>query len=123
MGNSQSISLLSYRILEEFTSKSFEDAYPSFCNDPFAQAFINEVDIPINPDDIDEEVLLDEIVSLISRDAVMRSILLFANIPRPSKKVRIPREVYPRKTSVESYPLLNGQKESVAAPIEDCTCS
>ena len=48
MGNSQSISLLSYGILEEFTSKSFEEAYPSFSNDSFAQAYLNEVDIPIN---------------------------------------------------------------------------
>ena len=51
MGNSQSISLLSYGILEEFSSKSFKEAYPSFSNDPLAQAYLNEVDIPINPDD------------------------------------------------------------------------
>ena len=110
MGNSQSISLLSYGILEEFTSKSFEEAYPSFSNDSFAQAYLNEVDIPINSDDIDEDVLLDEIVTIISRDAVMRSILSFANIPRPSKKVKIPREVYPRKTSVELWDSIWGKR-------------
>jgi len=111
MRNSQSISLLSYGILEEFTSKSFEEAYPSFSNDSFAQAYLNEVDILINPDDIDEDVLLDEIVTIISRDAVMRSILSFANIPRPSKKVKIPREVYPtRKTSVELWDSISGKR-------------
>ena len=68
MGNSQSVSLLSYGILEEFTSnKAFQEAYPSFANDPFS------------------------------------SILSFANIPRPSKNVKIPREVYPGKTSVELW--------------------
>ena len=82
----ESISLLSYGISEEFTIKAFQEAYPSFANDPFAQAYLNEVDIPINPDDIDEDVLLDEIVIIISRGAVMHSILSFADIPRPSKK-------------------------------------
>ncbi len=45
--------------------------------------------------------MLDDIVSIISRDAVMRSILAYANVPRPPKKVKIPRDVYPRKTSHE----------------------
>ena len=52
MGNLQSISLLSYGVLEELTSnKAFQRAYPSFANDPFTQAYLNEVDIPVNPDD------------------------------------------------------------------------
>jgi hypothetical protein len=50
MGNSQSIPFLSYGILEEFYSKTFEEAYPSFANDPFAKAYLNEVDDEINPD-------------------------------------------------------------------------
>ena len=49
--------------------------------------YLNEVDVPINADDIDEDLLLDDIVSIISRDTVMRSILVYANnIPRASKK-------------------------------------
>ena len=40
---SQSISLLSYCILEELDSKTFEEAYPSFAHDPFAKAYLNEV--------------------------------------------------------------------------------
>ena len=60
-------------------------------NDHFAQAYLNEVDVPINPDDIDEDLLLDDIVSIISRDAVMRDIRAYANIPRASKKIKIPR--------------------------------
>ena len=40
-------------------------------------------------DDIDEDLLLDDIVSIISRDTVMRSILVYANnIPRASKKIK-----------------------------------
>ena len=31
--------------------------------------------------DIDEDLLLDDIVSIISRDAVMRSILAYSNVP------------------------------------------
>ena len=50
MGNSQSIFLLSYGILEEFDSKTFEKTYPSFVNY------------------VDEDLLLDDIVSTISRD-------------------------------------------------------
>ena len=50
MGNSQSIPFLSYGILEEFYSKTFEEAHPSFANDPFAKAYLNEVDDEINPD-------------------------------------------------------------------------
>ena len=93
MGNSQSISLLSYGILEEYDTKTFRELYPSFANDPYAQSYLNEVDDPINPDDIDEDLLLDDIVSIISRDAVMRSILAYANnVPRPPKKRKIPRE-------------------------------
>ena len=94
MGNSQSISLLSYGILEEYDTKTFRELYPSFANDPYAQSYLNEVDDPINPDDI---------VSIISRDAVMRSILAYANVPRPPKKRKIPREVYPRKSSQELW--------------------
>ena len=88
MGNSQSISLFSYSILEELDSKTFQDAYPSFANDPFAKAYLNV----INPDDIDENLLLDDIVSIIiSRDAVMRSILAYCNVPPAAKKLRFPR--------------------------------
>ena len=87
--------------------KTFEEAYPSFANDPFAKAYLNEVDDAINPDDdIDEDLLLDDIiiVNIISRDAVMRSILAYANnVPPASKKVKIPRNVNPRKSSVELW--------------------
>ena len=31
--------------------------------------------------DIDEDLLLDDIVSIISRDAVIRSILAYSNVP------------------------------------------
>jgi hypothetical protein len=55
-------------------------------------------------------LLLDEIVTVISRDAVMRSILAYANIPRPSKKVKIPRQVYPRKTSVDLWDSILGKR-------------
>ena len=49
-------------------------------------------------------LLLDDIVSIISRDAVvMRSILAYANLPRPTKKIEIPRVVYPRKISLELW--------------------
>ena len=102
MGNLQTISLLSYGILDEFDTKIFEELYPSFANDIYAQSYLNEVDDPINPDDI-YVVLLDDIVSIISRDADIRSILVYANIPRPLKKIKIPRVVYPRKTSVELW--------------------
>ena len=44
MGNSQSISLLSYGILEEYDTKTFKELYPSFANDPYAQSYLNEVD-------------------------------------------------------------------------------
>ena len=71
MGNSQSISLLSYGILEEYDTITFRELYPSFANDPYAQSYLNEVDDAINPDDIDEDLLLDDIVSIISRDAVI----------------------------------------------------
>ena len=55
--------------------------------------------------------MLDEIVTVISRDdAVMRSILAYANIPRPSKKVKIPRQVYPRKTSFELWDSILGKR-------------
>ena len=95
--NYQSISLLSYSILlDEFNAKTFEELYPSFAYDPFAQAYLNEVNDPIiNPDNIiDDDVLLDDIVSIMSRDAaVMRSILAYANIPRPSKRLKF-RETY-----------------------------
>jgi hypothetical protein len=40
MGNSQSISILSCGILEEVDSKTYEDAYPSFANHPFAKAYL-----------------------------------------------------------------------------------
>ena len=40
----------------------------------------------------------------------MRSILAYANIPRPSKKVKIPRQVYPRKTSVELWDSILGKR-------------
>ena len=39
MGNFQSISLLSYGILEEFDTNTFLDAYPY---DSFAKAYLNE---------------------------------------------------------------------------------
>ena len=42
MGDSQSISLLSYGILEKFDTNTFLDAYPSFDNDSFAKAYLNE---------------------------------------------------------------------------------
>ena len=45
MGNSQYIFLLSYGILEEFDSKTFEKSYPSFVNY------------------VDEDFLLDDIVT------------------------------------------------------------
>ena len=72
MGNSLSISLLSYGILEEFDSKTFSELYPHLANDPVAQQFLNQADNEIiNPDDIDENILLDDIISIINRDAVM----------------------------------------------------
>ena len=40
----------------------------------------------------------------------MRSILSFANVPRTSKKVKIPREVYPRKTYVELWDSIWGKR-------------
>ena len=112
MGNSQSISLLSYGILEEIDTKTFLDADPSFANnDSFAKAYLNEVDDMINSDDIDEDVLLDDIVSIISRDAVMRSILAYSNVPPAAKKVKIPRDdVYPRKSSVQLWDSIWGQR-------------
>ncbi len=61
-------------------------------------------------DDIDEDLLLDDIVSIISRDAVMRSILSYANVPRPPKKLKIPRDVYPRKTSHELWNSIWGKR-------------
>jgi hypothetical protein len=61
----------------------------------------------INPDDIDEDLLLDDIIVccylvVLFRDAVMRSITTIAyvnNAPPAAKKVKIPRDVYPRKKS------------------------
>ena len=47
MGNSQSISLLSYGILEEYDTKTFKELYPSLANDPYAQSYLNEVDMMI----------------------------------------------------------------------------
>ena len=77
MGNLQSISLLSYGILDEYDTKTFEELYPSsFANDTYAQSYLNEVDDPIFPDDIDDDLLLDDIVSII-----MQSILAYTNIP------------------------------------------
>ena len=105
--NSQSISLLSYCILEELDSKTFQDAYPSFANDLFANAYLNV----INPDDIDEDLLLDDIVSIIiSKDAVMRSILAYFNIPPAAKKVKIP-EMFILGSHLFSYGILFGVKE------------
>ena len=49
-------------------------------------------------------------LNLISRDAVMRSILAYANVPRPTKKVKIPRDVYPRKTSSELWNSIWGKR-------------
>ena len=47
MGNSQSISLLSYGILEEIDTKTFLDADHSFANnDSFAKAYLNEANHP-----------------------------------------------------------------------------
>ena len=68
------------------------------------------MDDEINPDDINEDVLLEDIISLISRDAVMRSILAFANVPRSPKKIKIPRTVYPRKSSVQLWESIWGQR-------------
>ena len=110
MGNLQSFSLLSYGFLEEFDTKTLKELYPSFAYDMYAQSYLNEVDDPINPDDIDEDLLLDDIVSIISRDAVMRSILAYANIPRPTKKVKIPRDVCPQKTSRELWNFIWGKR-------------
>ena len=62
---------LSYGILDEFDTKTFKELYPSFANDMYAQSYLNDVDDPINPDDFDEDLLLDDIVSIISSDAVM----------------------------------------------------
>jgi hypothetical protein len=45
-------------ILEEFDTKTFEDAYPSFPNDPFAKAYLNEVDDVINPDDCTIDIVM-----------------------------------------------------------------
>ena len=120
MGNSQSICLLSYGILDEFDTKTFKQLYPSFANDTYAQTYLNQVDDPINSDDIDEDLLLDDIVSIISRDAVMRSILSYADIPRPVKKIKIPRVVYPRKTSVELWDSIWG-KRIQSVPSRDCS--
>ena len=66
----------------------------------------------INPDDIDADLLLDDIVIIISRDAVvMRSILAYANILRSSKKLKIPRKVYPTsKTSAELWDSICGKR-------------
>ena len=44
MGYLQSISLLSYGILEEYDTKTFKELYPSFANDMYAQSYLNEVD-------------------------------------------------------------------------------
>ena len=76
--------------------KTFEEIYPSFANDTYyAQAYLNELDDPFNPDDIDEDLLLDDIDIIMSRDAVMRSILAYyANIPRPPPKKLKFRELY-----------------------------
>jgi hypothetical protein len=55
--------------------------------------------------------LLDDIVSIISRYAVMRSILSYVNISsRPVKKIKVPRVVYPRKTSVELWDSIWGKR-------------
>jgi hypothetical protein len=63
--------------------------------------------VPINDEGIDEDLLLDDIVSIISRDAVMRSILVYANNP---KKLKIPRKVYyPSKTSTELWDSIWGK--------------
>jgi hypothetical protein len=55
----------------------------------------------INPDDTEEDLLLDDIVSIISIDAihrvVMQSLLAYSNAPPAAKKV--PRNVYLRKSS------------------------
>ena len=98
---------LSYGILDEFDTKKL---YPTFAYDTDAQSYFNEVDDPINPDDIDEDLLLDDIVSIISRDADVRSILSYVNISRPVKKIKIPRVVYPRKTSVVLWDSIWGKR-------------
>ena len=72
MRNSQSISLHSYGILDEYDdTKTFEELYPSFDNNPSAQAYFNG---SFNSGDIDDDLLLDDTVSIMSRDSVMRSI-------------------------------------------------
>ena len=51
------------------------------------------------------------LVLFLEIDAVMRSILLaYANVLSPmSKKVKIPRDVFPRKSSVELWDSIWGQ--------------
>ena len=64
MRNSQFISLHSYGILDEYDdAKTFEELYPSFDNNPSTQAYFNG---SFNSGDIDDDSLLDDIVSIMS---------------------------------------------------------
>ena len=105
MGNSQSISLLSYGV--------DDTVLPS---DPVNENFGNFLDNFTDIDDglyVEDDELLGIVFNIISKDAVLRSILNMVDDRRVSKKAKISRFVYPRRTTEELWDTVWGKRISV----------
>ena len=104
MGNSQSISLLSYGV---------EDTVlPS---DPMNDNFRNFIDNFTDIDDglyVEDDELLDIVFNIISKDVVLRNILNMVD-NQLFKKAKVSRLVYPRRTTDELWDTVWGNRISL----------
>ena len=103
MGNSQSISMLTYGV---------DDTVLPI--DPLNVNFRNYIDNFTDIDDglyVEDEELLSIVFNIISKDVVLRSILNLVD-DRSSKKVKLSRFVYPRKTTEELWDTIWGKRIS-----------
>ena len=101
MGNSQSISMLTYGV---------DDTVLPI--DPLNVNFRNYIDNFTDIDDglyVEDEELLSIVFNIISKDVVLRSILNLVD-DRSSKKVKLSRFVYPRKTTEELWDTIWGKR-------------
>ena len=101
MGNSQSISMLTYGV---------DDTVLPI--DPVNANLRNFIDNFTDIDDglyVEDEVLLSIVFNIISKDVVLRSIRNLVD-DRSSKKVKLSRFVYPRKTTEELWVTIWGKR-------------
>jgi hypothetical protein len=101
IGNSQSISLLSYGVDDTVLPV-----------DPVNVNYRNFIDNFTDIDDglyVEDEELLSIVFNIISKDVVLRSILNMVD-DRLYKKVKLSRFVYPRKTTEELWDTVWGKR-------------